>query len=132
MRKRKNNQSISVQAICGSHVVRLGLDAQPAAARGLLGFNIVRTGPGQAQPIALTGGRDFAGVTSDVPVIQSFLWGDYGVEPAATYIYRIVPVSGTPARQKKGRAIQVTVTTEDRASQTHAVVFNRGVAGSQA
>ncbi len=131
MRQRKNNAKISVHTIAGSHVVLFGLDAEPETASKLLGFNIVRTGPGDEEPTALESGRDFAGVTSDVPVIQSFLWGDYRVEPNTTYTYRIVPVSGTPAKQKHGRALEISVTTEDPAAESHAVHFNRGVAGSQ-
>ena len=57
--------------------------------RSLLGFNILRTGPGdEGFDRRSTSGRDFAGITSDVPVIQEFMWGDYRVEPATTYTYR--------------------------------------------
>ena len=131
MRLRKKNANISVHAIAGSHVVLFGLDADEATASKLLGFQILRTGPGDQAPTPLESGRDFAGVDSDVPVIQSFIWGDYRAEPNTTYTYRIVPVTGTPAKQKLGKAVEITVTTEDPAAESHAVYFNRGVAGSQ-
>ncbi len=131
MRQRKKNDELSVNAIAGSHVVLFGLDVSEERARNLLGFNILRKGPRDKDFTALEGGRDFAGVESDPPVIQAFMWGDYRVEAATTYTYRIVPVSGTPAKQAKGAALDITVTSEDPAAGSHAVHFNRGVAGSQ-
>ena len=127
MRLRKKNANVSVHAIAGSHVVLFGLDADEATASKLLGFQILRTGPGDKTPTPLESGHEFAGVDSDVPVIQSFIWGDYRAEPNTTYTYRIVPVTGTPAKQKLGKAVEITVTTEDPAAESHAVYFNRGV-----
>lgn len=131
-RQRNQNQNISVHAVAGTEVVLLGLDATEKAARGLLGFRIwKRTGAnGSERP--LSGGRDFKGLRSKVPVIQAFLWGDYVVEPNTSYTYRVVPVYGDPAAPTEGSAVEVTITTEDPEGQTHAIYFNRGVAGSQA
>ena len=67
MRLRKKNANISVHAIAGTHVVLFGLDAVPATASKLLGFNILRTGPGDKQPTALESGREFAGVAERGP-----------------------------------------------------------------
>ena len=131
MRQRKSNATVSVHAIAGSHVVLFGLDVGDQVAPGLLGFNILRKGPEDVDYVGLDGGRDFAGLQSDPPVIQAFMWGDYRVEPATTYAYRIVPVLGTPTAPEYGEAVEITVSTEDPASGSHAVHFNRGVAGSQ-
>jgi len=134
MRKRNKSQGISVHAITGTEVVLLGLNAEEQAAKGLLGFTIhKRKGQtGKFEP--LRGGRDFQGIKSKVPVIQAFQRSDYVVDPKTEYTYRVVPVYGDPAAQEKGEPVEVTISTEDPEDKdmTHAVYFNRGVAGSQA
>ena len=42
MRQKEANQDVSVNAIAGTHVVMLGLDATEAARKGPLGFTILR------------------------------------------------------------------------------------------
>ncbi len=132
MRQRNKNAGITVHAIAGTEVVLLGLNATQKAARGLLGFNIWKRGGRARKARALGGGRDFENVASETPVIQGFQWSDYVVDPKTTYTYRVVPVYGTPGAPRPGEAVEVTVKTEDPADKTHAVYFNRGVAGSQA
>jgi phosphatidylserine/phosphatidylglycerophosphate/cardiolipin synthase-like enzyme len=132
MRKRIKNKDISVNAIAGTGVVLLGLNAEEQATKGLLGFHISKQDgkTGQFQP--LSDGRDFEGVESKVPVIQAFQWSDYVVDPKTTYTYRVVPVYGDPSVPEEGKLVEVTISTEDPEDETHAVYFNRGVAGSQA
>lgn len=132
MRKRIKNKDISVHAIAGTEVVLLGLNAEEQATKDLLGFHISKQDrkTGQFQP--LSDGRDFEGVKSKVPVIQAFQWSDYVVDPKTTYTYRVLPVYGDPLAPEEGKLVEVTISTEDPEHETHAVYFNRGVAGSQA
>jgi phosphatidylserine/phosphatidylglycerophosphate/cardiolipin synthase-like enzyme len=132
MRKRSKNEDISVHAIAGTEVVLLGLNASKKAVKGLLGFQILKRKGKSGKSRPLSGGRDFPGIKSKVPIIQSFMWSDYVVDPNASYTYRVVPVYGDPAAPTTGEAVEVTISTEDPEGNTHAVYFNRGVAGSQA
>ncbi len=132
MRKRVENDQMSVRAIAGTEVVLLAFDAPEKKTRGLLGFQLSkRKGPkGKFRP--MRGGRDFEGVKSATPVIQTFLWGDYVVNPNTSYTYRCTPVYGKPAKPRKGKTLQLTIKTEDPTVKTHGIYFNRGAAGSQA
>ncbi|MCA9995236.1 MAG: hypothetical protein KDE56_05790, partial [Anaerolineales bacterium] len=113
MRVRNQNQAISVQAIAGTEVVLLCLNAAGQATPGLLGFAITRRkgAGGRFRPIG--GGREFAGVANSPALIQAFLWGDYAVDAGTTYTYRVVPMYGQPTALVKGEAVELTVTTED-------------------
>jgi phosphatidylserine/phosphatidylglycerophosphate/cardiolipin synthase-like enzyme len=140
MRKRKDNGKISVNAISGSHVVLLGLNAEKEAAKGLLGFTIRKRKGKSTSFQALGGGeRRFKETDSSKRVdsrtapIQDFMWSDYVVDPGQTYTYRVIPVYGKPEALKKGKHhVDVTITTEDPEHEMHGIYFNRGVAGSQA
>jgi len=148
MRRRRTKAGVSVHAIAGSHVVLLGLDAEPGAARGLLGFAIHRkdNSPGadddEREGYWLRSFRTFE-ATDPEPVrgslvssrdhpIQSFLWGDYTAKPGREYAFKVIPVYGTPRRLRPGAPVRITVTTENQDIGHHAIYFNRGVAGSQA
>jgi phosphatidylserine/phosphatidylglycerophosphate/cardiolipin synthase-like enzyme len=141
MRKRSENGRISVHAIAGTEVVLLGLNAAETAAKGLLGFTIYRRRGKTGRKFALGGGKVFEGVRakadrekvrSDRAPIQSFMWSDYVVDPDTTYTYTVVPRYGTPdALEPEGDGVEVTVKTEAPELRTHAIYFNRGVAGSQ-
>jgi phosphatidylserine/phosphatidylglycerophosphate/cardiolipin synthase-like enzyme len=142
MRQKQENQEISVNAIAGTEVVLLGLNATAEAARGLLGFAIYRLDQQTNKGFWLRGdGRTFQqpeaesskGPPSSLKApIQAFLWGDYMVDQSRTYVYRVAPIYGQPGKLRQGEAVEVTVTTESCEEQKHAVFFNRGVAGSQA
>lgn len=162
MRHTAQGSWLRVKAIAGTHVVILAWDftaaARPRAAalctrRNLLGFAIERTEfDAQGRPVErywLRGIKRFehkdqgqpAGAqmpTSEHPV-QTFQWGDYGVEPGTRYRYRVVPVFGQPKllQLDSRRATGVDVRTEPEgpaagAAPSHDVYFNRGVIGSQA
>jgi len=138
MRKRKDNGKISVNAISGSHVVLFGLNAEEQEAKGLLGFTILRRKGNSSSFKALKGdGRRFKEtgskerIDSRTAPIQDFMWSDYVVDPGQNYTYRVIPVYGKPKGLKKGKHIDVTITTENPEKKKHAVYFNRGVAGSQ-
>jgi len=134
MRNRSTNNTISVNAIAGTGVVLLGLNAEESATKGLLGFRIYRKTAGIGDYVALINSRNFENAESksqEIP-FQAFMWSDYSVEPKTAYSYKVVPVYGSPASLEAGQSIEVTITTEDPAGDTHAIYFNRGVAGSQA
>ncbi|MCP4230657.1 MAG: hypothetical protein GY771_11010 [bacterium] len=142
MRKRNNNGAFSVNAISGTYVVTLGMNADEDAAVGLLGFAIHRTDHIEDEAYWLKGFRVFEetdpGFSPGVRVstkkhpIQSFLWADYTAKPDYKYTYKVVPVFGTPSNLEYGDAVEVTVETEAVDQGKHAVYFNRGVAASQA
>jgi phosphatidylserine/phosphatidylglycerophosphate/cardiolipin synthase-like enzyme len=145
MRKRIQQTSpkaISVNAIAGTYVVLLGMDANPEAAKGLLGFAIHRTDNSEKEQYWLQSFKTFEDLnpnpnpgtlvsTQEAP-IQGFMWGDYTAKPGHEYLYKIVPVYGTPKNLQYGTPVEVAITTENEDNQTHAIYFNRGVAGSQA
>jgi phosphatidylserine/phosphatidylglycerophosphate/cardiolipin synthase-like enzyme len=134
MKNRNDNGKISVNAIAGTEVVLLGLNAEESAAKGLLGFRLFKKKAGSDEYKPIYGDRVFENINdkSQVNPIQSFLWGDYSVAPNTKYTYKIVPVYGTPVNQQDGDFIEVEILTEDTEEETHAIYFNRGVAGSQA
>jgi hypothetical protein len=138
MQVREAANGLSVHAIAGIDVVLFGLDASPEAAKGLLGFEIERSGGGRKR--FLYGGmrfRDGLAVNGAFPdsrtaPIQSFLWGDYEAARGMKYTYTIRAKYGEPKAMTTGREVSVQVTTEDPAHEVHGVYFNRGVAGSEA
>jgi phosphatidylserine/phosphatidylglycerophosphate/cardiolipin synthase-like enzyme len=143
VRQRSENTHISVHAIAGTEVVLLGLNATEEAVKGLLGFTIYKREEGSERSITLSSRRTFEEVPdtgeaalrepidSETAPIQAFMWGDYVVDPKTTYTYRVMPVYGTPGTLEPGEGVEVTITTEDPEEKTHAVYFNRGVAGSR-
>ena len=140
--KQKGTKSISVNAIAGTYVVLLGMDASPAAKKGLLGFAIHRTDKTKNEQYWLQGFRTFEELNPhpkpgtlvsslDAP-IQGFIWGDYTATPNHNYIYKVVPVYGSPKNLIYGTPVEVDITTENEDNEEHAIYFNRGAAGSQA
>ena len=136
MRKRSKNNDISVHAIAATKVVLLGLNATEEAAKGLLGFTVLRREGNSPSFKALGGGeRRFKETDSSKRVdsrtapIQSFMWSDYVVDSGKTYTYRVIPVYGKPEALIKGKSVDVTITTENPEVETHGIYFNRGVAG---
>lgn len=128
-------KKISVHAIAGTNVVFLGLDATETGRKGLLGFGIARTDNKTEKTIWLKGYQHFennhSAETSDKVPIQLFQWSDYTAQPGHGYTYKVIPFYGKPPRLSMQDAVTVQVTTEDEEHETHAVFFNRGVAGSQ-
>ncbi|UCD37970.1 MAG: hypothetical protein JSW54_00335 [Fidelibacterota bacterium] len=143
MRRYRDNKSISVFAISGSHVVLLGLDTKTEAARkGLLGFSIHRTDHTEEEQYWLKGFKTFK-ETYEAPTpgslvstrehpIQGFMWGDYTAKPNHKYTYRIVPQYGKPDAMVAGEHVEVCISTVNEDNGFHAVFFNRGAAASQA
>ncbi len=140
MRVRSPAGPVTVRAIAGTHVVLLGMDADPDAAEGLLGFAVRRTDHTEGEAHHLTNFRTFR-VNEDLPggrqsslvnPFQAFLWGDYDAEPEHVYTYDVTAMYGRPGDLEPGptATVQVATVSGDRGEQ--AVHFNRGVAASQA
>jgi PLD-like domain len=152
MRNKHSGSSLSIRAIAGTHVVTLAWDLKRATfdTTDLLGFAIERTKfetPARSKVVErlfLRGIKRFEkkdrGLPAGTPVptsehpIQSFLWGDYTVDPSTAYTYRLVPTTGTPMTLtlRYELAISVDIDTEPLYGPVHSVFFNRGAAGSQA
>jgi phosphatidylserine/phosphatidylglycerophosphate/cardiolipin synthase-like enzyme len=141
MKKKEKSGPLSVHAIAGTHVVLLGIDMEEEASRGVLGFAIERTDHTEDERYWLKGLKTFEETDPGVPGLlvstlehpfQSFLWGDYTAKTRHSYTYHVVAMRGKPKKLEPGEEVEVRVETEDNAAGTHAVYFNRGVAGSQA
>ncbi|MFA6083944.1 phospholipase D-like domain-containing protein [Mucilaginibacter sp.] len=143
MRKRfTNNNGVTVNAVAGTYVVLLGMNATEQARKGLLGFAIWRNDITENQQYWLAGFKTFKDtlpspkpgtlVSTEQHPVQGFLWGDYTAKPNHQYSYKVVPVYGTPANLIYGDPVIADVSTENEDLGKHAIYFNRGVAGSQA
>jgi len=143
MRFPKSAGGITVEAIAGTYVVSLLMDATDNARDGLLGFALYRIDKTEKEEYWLKGMRTFeetappglpAGtlVSTHENPIQDFAWGDFTGKPDHSYVYRVVPVYGKPKALKYGTAVELPVQTEKEEGSTHSVYFNRGVIGSQA
>lgn len=143
MRKRVNNgNGVSVNGIAGTYVVLLGMNATEKARKGLLGFAIHRTDKTEKEQYWLAGFRTFKDtmpnpapttlVSTHEHPVQGFVWGDYTAKADHNYIYKVVPVYGTPKNLVYGKPAELDIKTEKEEKGIHAIYFNRGVAGSQA
>src|SRR3712207_4153043 len=141
MRKRVKKGPLSVQAIAGSYVVLLGIDMTESASEGVLGFAIERTDHlNKNKRDWLAGFKVFPGTSIEKGAIvstrehplQGFMWADMTTRLAHTYTYRVIAMRGEPGALEEAEEVSVRVSMEDEDVGTHAVYFNRGVAGSQA
>ena len=142
MRAVKTKQGIRVNAIGGSHVVILGMDASSKARKGLLGFAFHREDHTENEAYWLRGFKTFEAtdptpkpgslVSTQEHPIQDFHWGDYTAKPDHNYTYTVVPVYGQPKNLVYGKPVVVSIQTCGEDHGVHAIYFNRGVAGSQA
>jgi phosphatidylserine/phosphatidylglycerophosphate/cardiolipin synthase-like enzyme len=141
MRKRENKGPLTVQAIAGSYVVLLGIDMDEESSKGVLGFAIQRTDhSNNNKQDWLAGFKVFPGTDVEkgalVPTnkhpLQGFFWADFTPRLAHKYSYRVVAMRGTPGNLEESEDVEVKIDMEDEDLGTHAIYFNRGVAGSQA
>ncbi len=140
--KQSGKKAISVNAVAGTYVVLLSMDANEGARKGLLGFAIHRTDKTQKEQYWLNGFKTFKEldptptpgslVSTQTAPVQSFIWGDYTAFPNNSYVYKVVPVYGSPKNLIYGTEVEVAITTENEDNQEFAIYFNRGAAGSQA
>jgi phosphatidylserine/phosphatidylglycerophosphate/cardiolipin synthase-like enzyme len=142
MRKTETAGGLSVRAIAGTYVVILGIDLDEKKSKGVLGFAIERTDRTENEKYWLEGFKTFEETDPGTPAgtlvstrehpIQGFYWSDFTAKPEHDYTYRVVALTGKPKNLAEGLSVGVDVTTESEKDGTHAVWFNRGVAGSQA
>ena len=151
MRIRVSVDGLTVQAIAGTYVVLLGMNASDTLAASLLGFSIQRTdhttnstywmwndllfAHHAAELAALKAQQqtpDPGLFGSDLNPFQEFLRGDYTVAPGGRYTYRIVAQGGSPDALLPLAEATIEVSTEPETPvKGHAVWFNRGAATSQ-
>jgi hypothetical protein len=142
MRKKEISGSLSVHAVSGTYVVLLGINMAKDNIPGLLGFAIERIDHTEDERYWLKGFKTFEETnpgllpgslisTLEHPV-QAFLWSDFTAKPAHNYTYRIVAMRGKPKKLEQSDTVEVQIATEVEDIGSHAVYFNRGVAGSQA
>lgn len=141
MRVRKTNQDLTLRTIAGSHVVLLAMDMKEADCPGLLGFAIHRTDQTEEEAYWMEGTKTFEETDPGFPAgakyatnkhpIQGFTWSDFTAKPGHKYTYRVQALTGSPTNLKKSREVSVDVETEDEASGSHDIFFNRGAAASQ-
>jgi phosphatidylserine/phosphatidylglycerophosphate/cardiolipin synthase-like enzyme len=142
MRVVSKKSGVSVLGVGGIHVVLLAFDVTPERRKGLLGFAIRRRDPQKDEDYWLRGFKTFEETmprpapgslvsTREHPV-QAFLWGDYTVEPGRRYVYTVVPLYGKPKKLVEGPAVELRMRTSRQDLGRQTILFNRGVAGSQA
>lgn len=142
MRAKKQGRGLTVQLIAGTNTVLLAIDMDDATRKGCLGFAIQRTDHTEDEKswmrgqkvFETTGGGVAAGddASSRDQPFQAFQWCDYTAKPEHDYIYRIVPLYGTPEALQEGAVVSVKISTEPHNDGTHGVYFNRGACSSQA
>ncbi len=128
-------------AVCGVNTVSFALTATEFARKGLLGFSVERAAEG-GPFLWMQGFKVFRSLVPDPQPtdqvstfshpIQALVWDDFTLRAGTTYTYRFHPMRGTPAKPRRNLPITITVRTEPLHAGTHDVVFNRGVASSQA
>lgn len=134
-------RGIRAYAVCGVNTVSFALTAAEFARRGLLGFCVERAVEG-GPFIWMQGFKVFRSLVPDPrPTdqvstyshpIQALVWDDFTLRPDTTYTYRFHPMRGTPAKPRRNQPIAITIHTEPLHAGVSDVVFNRGVASSQA
>lgn len=111
------------------------------SSKGVLGFAIQRTDHSNNNKRDWLAGfkvfpdtdiKQGALVSTKEHPLQGFLWADFTTRLAHKYTYRIVAMRGTPGNLEEAEEVEVKIDMEDEDLGTHAVFFNRGVAGSQA
>jgi phosphatidylserine/phosphatidylglycerophosphate/cardiolipin synthase-like enzyme len=160
MRATVKGTELKAAAYAGTYVVVLSwdtIDGKPPAKPDLLGYAVERaeldqTG-NQVERFWLRGIKRFKdkdqGLPPGTPVstaehpVQGFMWADYTAKAGTRYLFRIVPMYGTPKNPTLDNAAAVTLDIRaelapDQPPDAHTdvirhdVYFNRGVIGSQA
>ncbi len=142
--KSKTVNNYCIYAVSGVNSVSFAIDAAKADTRGLIGFAVKRTYPGDGKHF-LPGFKIFqkefnpkthdpnAVVSTETDPIQSFVWDDFTLKAGNDYTYTFFPMTGKPGALVKGKGIVIKIKTEPSFSELdHDIFFNRGVASSQA
>ncbi|HEX8564590.1 MAG TPA: phospholipase D-like domain-containing protein [Pyrinomonadaceae bacterium] len=152
MRASTTKNGLTLRVIAGTRNAILAIDLQENKRQGCLGFSIQRTDLGTAEnplpenqrksqwlpnllhfpSVPLKEDQHFA--TTDQAPLQKFRWGDYTLEPAHTYRYKVIPQYGKPGalttRPDLQNGVEIEITTEDPNNEETAIFFNRGAAAS--
>jgi phosphatidylserine/phosphatidylglycerophosphate/cardiolipin synthase-like enzyme len=140
MRNSREQGSLTVQVLAGTHVVLLGMDVAEVGRDGLLGFAIERDDRTEHEKHFLPNfllfevndhGED-PDRSSERNPFQAFLWGDYTAKPAHDYTYRVTAMHGQPGDLDPRDRVEVEISTQDVSIGRHSIFFNRGAATSQA
>jgi PLD-like domain len=141
MRRRINNNGLTVNVIAGTRVVIFGLNLAPSKRPNFRGFGFKRFDHQEGETIWLRGLKTFE-ETEPHPVsgetfsthhhpIQGFQWADYGAAPGRDYTYTVVALYGDPANLAERLETEIEITTETETGPVHSVIFNRGSVASQ-
>lgn len=134
-------RGIRAYAVCGVNTVSFALTATEFARKGLLGFCVERAAEGgpfvwmrgfKVFPSLVPDPKPTDEVSTYTHPIQALVWDDFTLRGDTTYTYRFHPMRGTPAKPRRNKPITITVHTEPLHGGANDVVFNRGVASSQA
>ena len=134
-------RGIRAYAVCGVNTVSFALTATEFARKGLLGFCVERAAEG-GPFLWMQGFKVFRSLVPDPQPadqvstyshpIQALVWDDFTLRADTSYTYRFHPMRGTPAKPRRNAPITIAIHTEPLHAGVHDVVFNRGVASSQA
>jgi phosphatidylserine/phosphatidylglycerophosphate/cardiolipin synthase-like enzyme len=141
MRRRINNNGLTVNVIAGTRVVFFGLSLAPSKRHNFRGFAFKRFDHKESEIIWLRGQKAFQEIEPNPAIgetfstryhpIQGFQWADYGAEPGRDYTYTVVALYGDPANLAERLETEIEITTETETGPVHSVFFNRGSVASQ-
>lgn len=141
MRVKNVNMGLTVNAVAGTHVVLLGFDLTDEKRKGCLGFAIQREDLVEDERYWLKGMKTFKAtdpvlgpggqVSSREHPFQTFQWADYSAKPDHEYIYKVIPLYGTPQDLQVGDSVSIKIATEKEFEIPHSIFFNRGAIASQ-
>ena len=141
MRRRYDQDGLTINVIAGAHVVFFGLDLIESERPDFRGFAFRRLDPAEGETVWLRGMKTFE-KTEPHPAkgetfstryhpVQSFQWCDYSVKPGRDYTYGVVALYGDPANLEPRIEAEISITTELETGPTHSAFFNRGSVAAQ-
>ena len=132
MRERTVVDGVTVNAVAGTHVVTLGMDLTAERRKKCLGFAIQREDRTEDELIWLRGLKTFEetdpglgpgeSVSSREHPFQTFQWADYSAKPDHDYLYRVIPLYGTPEKLTRGPHVDAPIRTEPELAKPHSIL----------
>lgn len=144
MRNRVTQNGLEVSGVAGTSAALLSIKISDETLNkpDFLGFEIIRDDKTEDESFPLKGFKYFKETAKKVGdgqlfsteqhPVQSFVWQDFTVKSAHSYVYHVIPVYGKPAKLNYQPGCILPLQTEAKYGKTHSVFFNRGVAGSVA
>src|SRR5258707_11801786 len=111
MRASLTKNGLTLRVVAGTHSAILGIDLQENKRTGCLGFSIQRTDLGSGAKrlsadkqtsrwlpnmLGFPGDKVDGPHTTETAPLQKFRWGDYTLQPASRYRFKVVPRYGKP------------------------------------